>query len=348
MITVLSLLLLNLLFSVSDGFASFYFHRFYVWISAFFRRVTGRVPFSIGDLIYTAWIITALIFLLKLCYKMIRARWKEAGLSLLRGVGALLGVYLAFLLLWGYNYRRHSPAADMGLKVKAYNTAQLYKLADTLLYQVNTQKAALGDTLGTVGPDHDSARLFARAIQAYRGAAAQWPALKYRNPSIKSALFGEWLNYMGITGYLNPFTNEAHVNTTTPLFTRPFTTCHEIAHQLGYAPEETANFVGYLVADRSGDARFRYAANFEMLLYSTGQLSRQDTALAKEIWRRAVPGVKADYKVLLDFYRAYRGPWDNYSEMLYDQYLKANKQEKGIRSYSEVVGWLVAYFKLNG
>jgi hypothetical protein len=278
---------------------------------------------------------------------MIRTKWEEAGLLLLRGIGAVLTVYLAFLLLWGYNYRRHSLAADMGLNVRSYNTTQLYKLADTLLRQVNLQKAALGDTMGVVAPDEDSAMLFDRAIRAYEQAATQWPALRYNTPAIKPALFGKWLNYMGVTGYLNPFTNEAQVNTTTPSFTQPFTTCHEIAHQLGYAPEESANFIGYLVADNTGDPRFRYAANFEMLLYSTGQLSRRDTALAKDIWRRAVPGVKADYKALINFYKAYRGPLDNYSEMLYDQYLKANKQEKGIYSYSEVVGWLVAYFQLN-
>lgn len=347
MITVLGLLLLNLLFSVSDGFASFYFHRFYFFISAVFRRVTGLVPFSVGDLIYIAWVITAITFLLKLCYKMVRARWEETGLLLMKGVGALLSVYLAFLLLWGYNYRRHSLAADMGLKVKPYNTAQLYKLADTLLQEVNLQKAALGDTLGLVPPDKDSAQVFAKAIQAYQQASADWPALRYRSPAVKRALFGKWLNYMGVTGYLNPFTNEAQVNTTTPFFTQPFTTCHEIAHQLGYAPEETANFVGYLVANGTNDPRFRYAANFEMLLYSTGQLSRRDTALAKDIWSRAVPGVKADYRALINFYKAYRGPLDDYSGMLYDQYLKANRQEKGIYSYSEVVGWLMAYFHLN-
>jgi len=346
-ITVLCLLLLKLLFAVSNGFALFYFHRFYVWISAVFRRVTGIVPFSVGDLIYTAWFVTAVIFLLKLCYKIIRARWQEAGLHLLRGLGFLLSVYLAFLVLWGYNYRRHSPARGLGLQVKPYTTAQLYRLADTLVQQVNGYKAALGDTLGATAPDRDSAQVFRRAIQAYREAAVQWPSLQYEYPSIKPALFGRWLNYMGVTGYLNPFTNEAQVNTTTPFFMQPFTTCHEIAHQLGYAPEETANFIGYLAASQAQDARFRYAAHFEMFLYSTGQLSRRDTALARQVWDRAVPGVKADYKVLTDFYKAYRGPLDDYSQLLYDQYLKANKQEKGIYSYSEVVGWLIAYLRIN-
>jgi hypothetical protein len=46
------------------------------------------------------------------------------------------------------------------------------------------------------------------------------------------------------------------------------------------------------------------------------------------------------------FYRDYEGPIDDYSAVLYDQYLKANQQAKGIRSYSEVVGWLMAYYRI--
>jgi hypothetical protein len=151
---------------------------------------------------------------------------------------------------------------------------------------------------------------------------------------------------MNVGGYLNPFTAEAQVNTTTPGFLHPFTICHEVAHQVGYAPEEEANFVGYLVANNFPDERFRYAANFEMFMYSIRQLGREDTTRAGQLWRRAVPGVKADLRQLRAFNDQYRSRVDDYTAIIYDQYLKANKQEKGIRSYSEVVGWLVAYFKI--
>ncbi len=33
---------------------------------------------------------------------------------------------------------------------------------------------------------------------------------------------------------------------------------------------------------------------------------------------------------------------------IYDQYLKMNKQEAGIKSYDEVIGWLLAYEKKYG
>lgn len=346
-LTLAAILLLKGLFAWSNRFGDFYFHRWYSWSSLAFRQVTGIVPFSIGDVIYTAWIIGGILYLLKLCYKLIRARWEALGFQLLRGVQFLLSVYLAFLVLWGFNYERNSLARDTRLVVTGvYNTQQLYQLSDTLLQLVNLEKTNTGDTAGIMKTDTTGKPVFERAIAAYDAAAKTWPALRYRAPSIKPAVFGHWLNYPGVTGYLNPFTNEAQVNTTVPGVLLPFVSCHEIAHQIGYAPEEEANFVGYLAATSIPDSHFRYAANFDMFLYSVRQLARRDTTLAHNIWQKALPGVKADYKAIIDFYEPYTGKVDAYSSFLYDRYLKANKQDKGIRSYSEVTGWLIAYFKL--
>lgn len=344
-ITLAGILLLKGCFSWSHRFSDVYFHRWYSSISMVFRQLTGIVPFSVGDVIYTAWIVSALFFLLKLCYKLIRMEWLKAGLLTLRGIHTLLCLYLAFLILWGFNYDRNSLLRDTGIITGDYNTQQLYQLSDTLLRLTNAEKQRLGDTVGITLADNRQP-LFDKAATAYRAAAERWPAFRYNAPCVKKALFGEWLNYPGVTGYLNPFTLEAQVNTTVPAVLQPIITCHEIAHQLGYAPEEDANFVGYLAATSIEDSHFRYAANFDMFLYSVRQLAVRDTTLAKAIWHQALPGVKADYKNIITFYEKYTGKVDDYSTLLYDQYLKANKQTKGIRSYSEVTGWLIAWFKI--
>jgi hypothetical protein len=284
--------------------------------------------------------------LLKLCYKLIRLWWEGALWELLRAIHFLLKAYLVFLVLWGFNYERNTLTIDTGLVTGHYDTEQLYQLSDTLLQLVNHEKARTGDTIGVMKADAATGDIFRKAVGAYDAAAGTWPALQYKGASVKPAMFGQWLNYLGTTGYLNPFTNEAQVNTTVPAVLQPFITCHEIAHQLGYAPEEEANFVGYLAATSIPDSHFRYAANFDMFLYSVRQLGHRDSTLAKSIWNRTVPGVKADYKAIIDFYEPYTGKVDEYSAILYDRYLKANRQSKGIRSYSEVTGWLVAYFKI--
>ena len=50
---------------------------------------------------------------------------------------------------------------------------------------------------------------------------------------------------MGFSGYLNPFTLEAHINSTLPKISLPITIAHEMAHQNGIAAENDANFMGF-------------------------------------------------------------------------------------------------------
>lgn len=299
------------------------------------------VPLSIGDVIYIIWVIVGMIFILKTIYALIRGRWKDLLLKGLKAVSALLWLYFSFLLLWGAHYRQNTLTQDLHYDLKRYTTADLYQLTDTLLKLANRDKIAVQELKPLASGD-----MFKIAADGYKNLSDSLPFLRYDHPSVKSSLFGEYMNYLGVTGYMNPFTLEAQVNTTVPPFIQPFTTCHEIAHQVGYAPEEAANFIGFIVASRVEDVRFRYAANFEMLLYSIRQLGRRNHFLARELWENASEGVREDVRRLSVFYRKYEGPVDDYTTALYDQYLKANQQAQGIRSYSEVVGWLMAYYRI--
>lgn len=334
------ILLLTWVIAADGWLAELYFHRWYEFISTLLRNLFGKVPFSIGDVIYSVWVGIGIIFLLRCLWALIRGRWKTLLEMALKGVSSLLWLYFLFLLLWGGHYRRTTMVADLGFKTKDYTTADLYLLTDTLVKLANRDRAAM-DTQAL-----PREQLFGLAARGYNQLARSAPALQYRNVSVKSSLFGEYLNYIGVTGYLNPFTNEAQVNTTVPHFQQPFVVCHEIAHQLGFAPEEDANFIGYLAASRMEDSRFRYAANFDMLLYSIRRLGRRNGYLARVLWEKTSPAVREDVRALIRFYERYEGPADDYSAVLYDQYLKANRQKHGIRSYSEVIGWLMSYYRI--
>ena len=63
--------------------------------------------------------------------------------------------------------------------------------------------------------------------------------------TVKQSLFSTPLSYMGFSGYLNPFTLEAHINSTLPKISLPITIAHEMAHQNGIAAENDANFMGF-------------------------------------------------------------------------------------------------------
>ncbi len=84
------------------------------------------------------------------------------------------------------------------------------------------------------------------AVGAYDSLAIAEPQFAYRVRSVKASLFSYPGLYIGFAGYYNPFTGEAQVNMLDPDFRLPYTTCHEMGHQLGYAKENEANFIGFL------------------------------------------------------------------------------------------------------
>ena len=86
------------------------------------------------------------------------------------------------------------------------------------------------------------------APEGYLALKKQFPNLEYRPVSIKKSLFSLPLTYIGFSGYLNPWTNEAQVNSIIPIYKFSTTATHEIAHQLGFAAENEANFIGWLAA----------------------------------------------------------------------------------------------------
>ena len=65
---------------------------------------------------------------------------------------------------------------------------------------------------------------------------------------------------MGFSGYFNPFTNETQLNWHTPKNSQPITQAHEQAHQLGFAAENEANFIAFLVSNENNNIFIRYSA----------------------------------------------------------------------------------------
>lgn len=153
---------------------------------------------------------------------------------------------------------------------------------------------------------------------------------------------------MGFLGYYNPFTGEAQVNLTQPRFLIPFVSCHEMAHQLGYASESEANFVGYLAAVNSPDMFFHYSAYFDLFNYANRELLLIDSAAAKNYYQQLDPLVKKDEEELREYWRKSDNAIEPLIKIFYDHYLKANQQTKGVKSYNEVIGWLIAYYNKYG
>lgn len=319
----------------------------YPFLSNALKYLFGWLPFSIGDLLYGAaacWIIFKIYG-----YISAIAKGSISGASFWAGIyktlRLLLLIYIVFNLFWGINYNRIGIAGQLGLAVKKYSTPDLVMIDSLLLLKVNESKKSL---LTNPKPLASSSQMKEQAISAYQNIAKKYPFLTYQPSSIKPSMWG-WLgNYLGFSGYYNPFTGEAQVNTSIPAFLQPFVFCHETAHQLGYAKENEANFVGYLTASASADTSFHYSVYLDLFLYAQRNLYRSDSVTVKYFAKKLLPAVKKDMDDWRKFNDRHRNPIEPVIAWMYGNYLKNNQQPSGAQSYDEVLGLLIAYYKKFG
>lgn len=265
--------------------------------------------------------------------------------GLRKALNILLVTYIFFNAFWGINYNRDGIARQLDLKMEKYSLDDLNKINALLVEKTNAAKQVL---LKKKISYPSNTVLFAKVEQAYADAQTVYPFLKYEPVSLKPSIWS-WLgNYMGFTGYYNPFTGEAQVNTLVPEFLQPFTSCHEVAHQLGYAKEMEASFVGYLAATSSNDTLLHYSVYLDLFVYSNRNLFMSDSAASGEFVKQLLPEVKADLKEWKAFNKRFRNPVEPVFRWIYGIYLRRNQQPQGLLSYDEVTGFMIAYYKKFG
>ena len=150
---------------------------------------------------------------------------------------------------------------------------------------------------------------------------------------------------LGATGIYIPFIGEGQVDAALAPVSMPFTYAHEMAHAYGFGDEGSANFIAWLTCEQSGDPVIRYTGRLDYWFDVMGQL-RQEDSLAYERYRAMLPtGIEADIASVRSVYERYPGFFPALSRKLYDTFLKGQGIEEGIRSYSRVVGLVIAWRK---
>ncbi len=319
----------------------------YLYISSFLRYVFGWLPFSFGDILYAAISLWLLVKLFRFIFFLF-SKEKRQGIRKNFGNGiykillGLLLIYIIFNLFWGINYNREGIARQLELDTSNYSKEDLINVNAVLLDLLNDDKK----TLIRENKSHEGfAYIKSEVKKSYEEASKKFPLPAYKPASLKPSLWGWVGNSAGFTGYYNPFTGEAQANSTIPYFEQPFTACHEVAHQLGYAKEMEANFVGFLAAINSKDVFFHYSAHMDMFLYTNRNLFRLDSAAAKRNADLLIPAVKKDLQERRDFSLRHRSFLQPIFLFVYEKYLKSNQQPQGLLSYDEVTGFIIAYYK---
>lgn len=343
-ILLVQILFLKIIVFFPELVERFYSNGLYVYISRFSRITLGKIPFSAGDILYGIVIVYLLISIWKSqkSWGKLKQDWKNAVLKVL---SVLSVVFFLFHFLWAMNYYRQPLFEKMNIE-RDYTDADLLTFTKKLIAKTNEIQSQItkNDSLKVVFP-YSNEQVFTMNLNGYKTLSNQYPFFVYNNPSIKKSLFSLPLTYMGFGGYLNPFTNEAQVNYLMPMYNSPTTSCHEMAHQMGFASESECNFIGFLASIKNENLYFQYSGYSTALRYCLGNWQIRDQKVFDELLKTVHPGILKNYKESEDFWKQYDTFIDKGFHIFYDKFLKMNQQKDGMESYSKYVNLMVNYYK---
>lgn len=319
----------------------YYSNGIYPYLAQFSRVGLGAFAISLGDCLYGI-VILLVCRWLWMKRKTWRNQWKDNVLQIL---SVLAIFYFFFNLFWGFNYCRQPLFEKLKLE-HDYSDADLYAFTQKLIAKTNAihGQIASDDSLKVEFPYTQEA-VFKMNLNGYQNLARSYPEFTYTHLSVKKSLFSLPLTYMGFGGYLNPFTNEAQVNYLGPMYNFPTTTCHEMAHQLGYASESECNFIGFLASTKNDNIYFKYSGYSFALRYCLRNWEIRNPEIRKQLMKTIHPGILKNYQESEDFWQQYESFVETGFKIFYDNFLKFNQQKDGLESYSKFVNLMVNYYK---
>lgn len=323
----------------------------YQWIRRAISSVTSIVPFSIAELIlYALVVFSALLIVIRFLQMLFK---KGGALRFFRSMAALAltaGILLnLFYVTWGFNYFRKPLSERMGLEITQRGTDELEAFVLATAEKAKVLRDALReDENGVFTPEESVRSIFDRLPQAYRTLSQEFPVFYGDVTRAKSVLWSNGLSEQGISGVFIGLTAEPNVNVFQPPMLVYQAAAHEMAHQMGIASENEAEFTAYLACEYSSDPNVRYSGLIFALIISGNALYKADPERYLEATKTYGDAIWRD----LSDYDAY---WDSFNEAVQesadkrnDTYLKHNSQQSGILSYGESVDLLLAFYAKYG
>lgn len=294
------------------------------------------ITFSLGDLFY---ILTG-VFLLYNIISLFKKRTRRSSLlSILVGINIF---YFLYQIFWGMLYfqvpiikklpSQEKPTTEkakvLALKYleKCKKTRSIVKEDPNGIFIITDLKAIQKDILAQQSK-------LPRTISGKKA-----PEIN----SFKPSLFRKVMSFTGILGYYNPFTAEAQYNSQLPNTYIPFTSAHESSHQLGFAREQEANFVGYLIGIESENPELRYSTEYFTLKSLLNFIVEKDPEFVKSVLQNYSPSMKRDRAYEKAFALKHQGWLDDFFGFTNNLFLKSNQQEGSV-TYSYFIDLLLNY-----
>ncbi|HOQ00872.1 MAG TPA: DUF3810 domain-containing protein [Acetivibrio clariflavus] len=335
--------------SYPDTIEKLYSMGLYRAIAAPLNFISGLVPFSLGELLLVGFVILVILQLIRLAIQIFRmpSQIKKELLNFGANFVVFISlVYFCFVIFWGLNYQRLPFSQIAGLKVEPATVDELVAVCENLLEQAKELRKYVSENdKGAMFLPAGKQDALKRAYKGYESAARIYPELGGNFSRPKGVFLSEIMSYLGLEGIYSIYTGEANVNISMPDSTFPFTTCHEMAHQRGFAREDEANYIAYIVCKNHPDIDFQYSGVLSALIYAGNALYRTDPDKYSKLRSKYSEGMTRDLEAINSYWQNYETPVQDFSSSVNDTYLKANRQEDGVKSYGRMVDLLIAEFR---
>ncbi|WP_099764724.1 DUF3810 domain-containing protein [Chryseobacterium sp. 52] len=315
-----------------------FFEWLFEWQKKIHQLLFSWVPFSFGDLIYILLGIF-LLYSLILCFKK-----KSRNKAVLKLLAVINIFYFIYQIFWGMLYFQ-TPIIK---KLSGQKEPEINKAKTLALRYLEKCKA----TRESVQEDKNGIFIITDLKSIQTEIMHQQALLpKYISDkratevnTFKPSLFKAVMNFTGILGYYNPFTAEAQYNSQLPHTFIPFTSAHESSHQLGFAREQEANFIGYLMGVNSKNKDLRYSTEYFTLKSLLRFIIEEDPEFVKSVLNQYSPAMKRDRMYERSFILRHQGWLDDFFGFTNNLFLQSNQQE-GAVTYSYFIDLLLNYEK---
>lgn len=334
----------------------------YKWLSQGISMISGIFPFSLMEVEVIAIPLLAVYFSIRFIikiYSKLKNKKDDAGYTCVLGMinaAAALGIILfLYVILGGINYYRYPFAVYSGLEIRESSVDELYslnlELADeaAMLRKQLHEEGGFEDANGVLQINNSDWNAVSDNMEdAFLKLSEKYPVLGGNYRSLKPVFFSKIMSRMEITGIFWPFTMEANVNIDAADYSIPATMGHELAHLRGFMREDEANFIGYLVCKESDNIAYQYSGIMLALNYAGNQLYRQDQTLYQSVREHYNTQMTADLREEYYYWKQFEDTViSTVSNTVNDNYLKANKQNDGVKSYGRMVDLLLAEYRKN-
>lgn len=357
---LLVLLLLVTLAKMIPLWGFIYTTRIYPIIGTLLSPISGFFPFAVGDIFIAlsiAWVIFYPIYEIGLRKKLARryfflaakrGSYPKKKVVFGRVAEYLLWVYAWFYIAWGLNYSQPNIYDRTGMKPVEVSEAKFkafaYQYADSLNALSISEKSFFSDSIVDDGLKN---RVRDAVLNEYNkiGYKEGINAPFNQHPHSKTMLFTPLSSMSGVTGSMGPFFCEFTLNGDILPHDYPATYAHEFAHFLGVANEGEANFYSYIVCTASADKLVRFSGYYHIFFHVLNNVfdilgEKEGERFLKHIRPEIIQLAKSDRRYWLS--KRYKA-LDAAQDIIFELYLKGNHVAEGRKSYSGVIGLILAW-----